>query len=152
MIAEYGDAHRLLVEALPEFPAEMWQWRPAPGKWSIHEIIIHITDSEANSYIRCRRFIAEPGTQVMAYDENRWANELDYHKQSTDDALALFALLRSTSYDLIRDLPEDVWARTIEHPENGTMTMDDWLRVYRDHIPVHIAQMRRNLAAWNARA
>jgi hypothetical protein len=34
---------------LRDFPKEMWQWKPAPDKWSIHEVIMHIADSEANS-------------------------------------------------------------------------------------------------------
>jgi len=39
----------------------MWQYRPAPDRWTIHEIVVHIADSEANSYIRCRRCLAEKG-------------------------------------------------------------------------------------------
>ena len=72
-IESYGNAHAVLLEALKKFRKEMWQWRDPHGCWSIHELVVHITDSEANSYIRCRRFIAEPGEPLMAYDENRWA-------------------------------------------------------------------------------
>jgi hypothetical protein len=69
MIDSYGAAYEKLTAALPQFPREMWQYRAAPNGWTIHEIIVHIADSEANSYARCRRFIAEPGSTVMAYDE-----------------------------------------------------------------------------------
>jgi hypothetical protein len=148
LIESYGRAYDDLVAALDEVPREMWLFKPAPEKWSVHEVIVHIADSEANSYVRCRRFIAEPGTSVMAYDENKWASALRYHDQSADDALELFRLLRASCHSLIRDLPESVWANTIEHPENGTMTFDDWLRTYERHIPVHVAQIRRNVAAW----
>ena len=81
LIESYGKAYDSLIEALKEFPKEMWQWKPTPEKWSIHEIIIHIADSEANSFIRCRRFIAEPGSGVYGYDENKWAERLDYHSR-----------------------------------------------------------------------
>lgn len=151
LIESYGQAYTVLLEALKQFPEQMWQWKPAPDKWSIHEIIIHIADSEANSYIRCRRFIAEPGSGVYGYDENKWAKALNYHEQSTDEALALFKLLRKASYDLIRTLDEQTWQRaTINHSENGTMTFEQWLTVYEEHIPVHIRQMQRNLQAWKA--
>ena len=56
--------------------------------------------------------------------------------------------MRHNTYQLIRNLPESVWAHTIEHPENGTMTLDDWLDVYERHIPEHIAQMERTFEAW----
>jgi hypothetical protein len=147
-IESYGRAHSVLTEALREFPTEMWNFKPSPHTWSIQELVIHITDSEANSFVRCRRFIAEPGSQVMAYDESRWARDLHYHSQSAGVALELFKWLRMASYNLIKDLPESAWSNTVYHPENGTMTMDDWLDVYERHIPEHVAQMRECYAAW----
>src|SRR4051812_22211411 len=93
-IESYGNAYAFLVESLEKFPQEMWNFKSELNPWSIHDIIVHITDSEANSYARCRRFIAEPGKEVLAYDENLWVTALDYPSQSTDDALELFKLLR----------------------------------------------------------
>jgi hypothetical protein len=148
-IESYGSAYNQLVEALKQFPPEMWQFKPSPDHWSIHEIVVHIADSEANSYIRCRRFIAEPGQAVMAYDEQGWATNLRYHDQSTDEALELFKWLRLKSYPLIRSLPEAVWSNTVYHPENGTMILDDWLDIYERHIPEHVAQMQVNYEAWS---
>jgi hypothetical protein len=104
----------------------MWQYRAQHVPWTIHEIIIHITDSEANSYVRCRRFLAEPGSSLMAYDENVWARELDYHAQSPDRAVEWFKWLRKNTYALIRDLPDDVWDQTAFLPENGDMTLVGW--------------------------
>ena len=146
----YGDAHQELVSVLKEFPKEMWQFRPSPNDWTIHEIIVHITDSEANSFIRCRRLISEPGSAVMAYDEMQWSKALHYHNQSTDDALELFRWLRGNTWRLIQQLPESVWANTIHHPENGIMTMEDWLVVYARHVKEHIAQMRKVYDSWRA--
>ena len=149
-IEAYGQAYQILSAALAQFPRDMWQYRPAPDRWTIHEIVIHITDSEANSYIRGRRFIAEPRTQISAYDEMRWATALAYHEQSTEAALELFKWLRSSSYDLIKSLPAEVWSNTLDHPEVGTMTMDDWLDTYERHIPDHIAQMQAVYEAWES--
>ncbi|HLP20505.1 MAG TPA: DinB family protein [Chitinophagales bacterium] len=151
LIESYGNAYYLLIDKLKEFPREMWQWKPAPEKWSIHEVLVHIADSEANSYIRCRRFIAEPGSGVYGYDENLWAKSLGYHNQSIEDALELFKWLRKASYELIKTVDETTWqTATINHSENGVMTFEDWLRTYEEHVPVHIRQMQRNLSAWRA--
>jgi len=150
-IESYGNAYAELVDALKQFPQDMWTFKPSPDRWSIHEIIIHIADSEANSYVRCRRFVAEPGEGVMAYDENRWAEALRYHAQSTEEAIELFRWLRLRSYRLIQSMPESVWSNTVLHPENGEMTMDDWLDVYERHIRDHVGQMRANYADWLAR-
>ncbi len=147
LIESYGNAYNELRQAIQAFPREMWTFKPADG-WSIHQIIVHITDSEANSFVRCRRFIAEPGKPVLAYDEAGWALALDYETQSTEDAMELFRWLRRTSYHLIKSQPESVWKNTVEHPENGTMTFDDWLDVYERHVREHVEQMRGVYEEW----
>lgn len=147
-IESYGNAYTLLMEALKEFPTEMWQFKPSPERWSIHEILVHIADSEANSYIRGRRGIAEPGSQILGYDQDGWAIALDYHQQSIEEYLELFKWLRRTSYTLIKNQPESIWANTYVHSENGPTTLEAWLDVYERHIPGHINQMRGNYEAW----
>lgn len=147
-LAAYGNAYEQLTQALARYPREMWQYKSPVEDWSIHEVVVHITDSEANSYVRCRRLIAEPGEAVMAYDEARWATALHYSDQSPEDALQLFKWLRNNTYKLIQSMPEAAWSHTIYHPENGTMTMDDWLGVYAGHIPDHIEQMDRIYEEW----
>lgn len=150
-IESYGRAPAELAAVLPEFPPEMWQFRDEHGCWSIHEHIVHLADSEANSYIRCRRLIAEAGRQLMDYDENQWAAALDYHNRSPQAAVELLRGLRRQTYELIRALPESAWANTGYHPENGDMTLEDWLEVYERHIAEHIGYMRQNYAAWVSR-
>lgn len=144
----YQAAYQQLASALAHFPREMWQFRPAADRWTIHEIIVHITDSEANSYVRCRRLLAEPGSSVLGYDENTWARELRYQEQSADDALECFRWLRHSTAMLIKDLPEAAWANRVNHSENGWMTLDDWLNTYASHVPDHIDQMQLVFNDW----
>ena len=144
----YGQAADLLTAALARFPQEMWHYRTAVDDWTIHEIIIHITDSEANSYVRCRRFIAEPGKPLMAYDENQWARMLNYHELDVETAVSLFKWLRQSSYQLIQTVPDDVWQHEAYHPEDGQIHFEDWLNTYTRHVPDHIAQMERIYQAW----
>ena len=80
---------------------------------------------------------------MLGYDEMGWASALHYADQDPADALELFRLLRSQTYGLIRHLPDSAWTtHTMQHSENGTMTLDDWLAVYAAHVPDHIAQMQ----------
>ena len=147
-LESYRDAPQVLESALEEFPRDMWQFRDDHGCWSIHEHLVHVADSEANSYIRCRRLISEPGRDLMAYDENLWASALNYHSVDTEGALELFRVLRRRTYELIRDLPETAWSNTCYHPENGDMTLEDWLDVYERHVAEHVEYMRQNYAEW----
>ena len=149
LIESYGRADEELAAAVARYPRAMWQFRAVHDPWTIHEILIHISDSEANSYVRCRRFLAEPGTALMAYDENIWARELDYHGQSPERAIELFKGLRKNTYELIRGLPDEAWSRVAYHPENGEMTLADWLVVYERHVRDHVAQMEAIFQAWS---
>lgn len=149
-INSYGNAYAEPAAALATFPRAMWQWRATPETWTIHEIVIHLTDSEANSYIRARRFIAESGSAVLGCDEMQWARALRYHEQSVEAALELFRWLRGNTHGLIRSLPDSAWASTVTHSENGVMTLEDWLDVYERHVREHVAQMRGVHAAWLA--
>lgn len=147
-IKAYADGHKVLVKALKKFPKKMWKWKPAPEKWSIHEILIHLADSESNAYLRARRFLAEPGQPVMAYDQDLWAQKLNYHAQDPNEALALVGLVRRMTHRLIRNLPEGAWATRCVHPEHDNYTFDRWLEIYGGHAHGHAAQMQRNYDAW----
>ena len=147
-IDSYGQAHAVLTEALKNFRRDMWKFRPAEG-WSIHEIICHITDAEARGYFRLRKFLAEPGSAIMLYDQPGWATHLHYQDQSTDDALALFQMLRKSNHALITTMPDSAWANTVEHPSRGTVSMEWFLDTYEGHVPAHIRQMQGVYDEWH---
>src|SRR5688572_11900744 len=130
LLESYGNAHEVLIAALKEFPKEMWKWKPAPEKWSIHEIIIHLADSEANSFARGRKIVAEPGSMILAYDQDAWAVKTLYHEQDPELALELFRLLRKSSYEMIKNLPDDAWESAATHSESGRYTFGHWLKIY----------------------
>ena len=149
LIEKYGRAYGDFVAGLKEIPKEMWQFKPAPKEWSVHEVIVHLADSETNSYLRARRLIAEPGQPLMAYDQDVWANKLDYHNQSTEDALEVLKGVRKMTYDLIKRLPDEIWANTVEHPEyDEPYSFEKWLGIYANHPYVHLGQVQENYRLW----
>ena len=147
-IEVFGKAHTELLAALENFPQAMWGYHPTPEAWTIHKILIHLADSEANGYLRFRKLAAEPGSTVLGYDEGKWAEALNYEEQSVEDALALFKLLRLTSYKLVKALPEVAWFQTVQHSENGEMDLDALLKMYAEHVAIHIQQMQYIFEDW----
>lgn len=144
----FGRGPMLLSEALSRCPKKMWLYRPAQDRWSIHEIILHLADSEAESYVRCRQFIAQPGSAAMVYDASAWASTLGYFHQSTREALGLIVRLRRMTYQILRYIPDVVWEHTAHHPQKGTLTLEAWLELQARHIPHHVEQIRQNHSAW----
>lgn len=144
----FGHAPTLLSEALRRCPKKMWLYRPVADRWSIHEIILHLADSEADGYVRCRQFIAEPGSAALVHDASQWASSLGYFHQSTREALGLIMRLRKMTYEILRYIPDSVWAHTAHQAEQGTITLEQWLDIQLTHVPHHVEQIHENHAAW----
>src|SRR6202051_1260840 len=75
-------------------------WAPGPSKWSIRKIIAHLADSEIVACTRFRHVIAEDNPKLEAYDQNAWANKLDYDRRKTSQALESFRRIRAEEYEL----------------------------------------------------
>src|SRR5580692_846249 len=148
MLESFGRAPALLSASLRQLPKKMWLYKPAPERWSIHEIILHLADSEASSYVRCRHLIAEPGLEVAEFDPARWAGNLGYFHQSTREALEIIRRLRKMTYQLLVSVPEPVWSHTVEYPKEGRISLELWIERQERHIPHHMDQMRQNYETW----
>jgi len=151
LIQRYADGPRLLRQALDRVPKEARRWRPAPGKWSVHEVICHCADSETNAAIRIRYVLAERSPTIVGYDQDAWADALDYESHPVEPALAAVEAARANTVPLLKRLPEAAWARQGTHTESGKYSAEDWLRSYAEHLEVHARQIQRNFAAWQAK-
>jgi DinB superfamily len=149
LIAQYAAGPDHLEAALAQVPAAALTFRPAPGKWSVHEVIIHCADSETNSHMRLRYLLAEPEPLVVGYDQDRWATALDYLSLPLEPALATIRAVRANTVPLLHALGEPDWSRTGRHTEfSDPYTVESWLRIYSEHLDIHARQIARNLRAW----
>ena len=150
LIARYAEGPTRLKAALSTVPPEALQWRPKPGEWSAHEVVVHCADSETNAAARIRYLAAESDPLILGYDEAGWARRFDYHQHPLEPALALVEAVRANTAALIRRLPEDAWQKVGRHTESGTYAAEDWLKIYAEHLEIHARQIEANVAAWRA--
>ena len=151
LIRRYREGPALLESSLSRVPAAALQWRPGPGKWSVHEVILHCADSETNSHMRLRYLLGENRPAIMPYDQDRWATELDYHSLPIQPALATVTVVRANTVPLLQRLSDTQWTRTGHHPEHPAYSVERWLQIYGEHLEVHSRQIERNLTAWGKR-
>ena len=149
-IERYARGPELLQAALARVPEEARKWKPAPDKWSVHEIVCHCADSEVNASGRIRYLLAEKDPVVVGYDQDEWTRAFDYHALPLDPALRAVEGTRAHTAELIRRLPAEAWTREGRHTESGRYTAADWLRTYSEHLEKHSGQIDRTLAAWRA--
>ncbi|HEY0702466.1 MAG TPA: DinB family protein [Candidatus Acidoferrales bacterium] len=145
----FGFGPSVLQAALRQLPKKMWCYQPRSDRWSIHDIVIHLADAEANAYIRCRGFIAEPGNAVPEFDSGRWRQSLGYFNQSVREALDIIIHLRKATHKLLCALPDHTWENNVTHPRLGTITLKRWMTIQERHIPHHIEHMRENYNSWS---
>ena len=124
LMRRYAAGPALLAEALRKIPPEARQWKPAPDKWSAHEVVCHCADSETVSSTRIRYLVGEDRPTIAGYDQDRWARSFDYHALPLDLALRQVEQVRAWTADLIQRLPESAWARTGTHTESGPYTAE----------------------------
>lgn len=112
--------------------------------WTPRQVIHHLADSEAQSYARLRRLIAEPGTTIQGYDEGKWADNptLGYTDLDVSTAIEVFAAVRKSSYQLILRLSEEQLQNSGTHTESGEYSVKKWLETYTNHPKDHAAQIR----------
>ena len=147
-ILQYARGPLRLRSALALVPDGATRWRPAPGRWSAHEIVCHCADSELNAAARLRYLIAEKDPVVLGYDQDQWARTFDYHSHPLEAALLTVDAVRGNTVPVLRRLSGDMWSREGRHTESGRYTVVDWLRIYSDHVENHSRQIERNLEAW----
>ena len=152
------EQRRELIEAIRALPdqlarltaqlgAEQLTTAYLQGEWTVAQNVHHLADSHMNSYIRCKLMATEDNPPLKPYDQDRWATFADARSVDIAVSLALLASLHARWVEFWEQLPDDAWARTGFHPENGLITLDDQLRIYAAHGEGHIDQIKRTLAA-----
>ena len=114
--------------------------------WSARQIIHHVADSEAQSYVRIRRLVAEPeGSVIQGYDEGVWAEceKLGYKDAPVENSIAVYAAVRAGSLDVLKRLEESDLLKFGEHSESGKFTIEKWLVNYTKHPLDHGDQLIR---------
>lgn len=117
------------------------------NEWTVAQNVHHLADSHMNSYIRCKLIATEEHPTLKPYDQDAWALFTDSQQADLTDSLALLKHLHARWVSFWSALPEAAWLRTGFHPQGGTVTLDDQLRLYAAHGEGHLEQMTRTLAA-----
>src|SRR5689334_8596729 len=81
--------------------------RPAPEKWSVAEIIIHLAEVEMVVGFRLRLVLGSNGTATPAFDQDQWAKR--YDNASLKLALEMFSAVRASNLELYRSLSAEQW-------------------------------------------
>jgi uncharacterized damage-inducible protein DinB len=114
--------------------------RPAAaGKWSVHDIVCHLADTEIVFAFRLRQTVAESHHVIQPFDQDAWA--APYARLESADALRAFAAVRLWNLGFLGAVLPAAHARPVTHPERGTMTLQDIVETMAGHDLNHTRQV-----------
>jgi uncharacterized damage-inducible protein DinB len=115
------------------------------GGWTVRQLVHHVADSHANSYVRFKLALTEDWPTVKPYDEAAWARLPDSLTLPVDFSLALTAALHARWVSLLESMSEDDFQKGFHHPERGRQILATSLALYdwhSRHHTAHIANLR----------
>ncbi len=125
--------------------AAVLRQKPRPDKWSITEIVAHLSDSELVFGFRLRMIFTVHGTGLQAFDPDAWASTFSYHLCDVHTSAELFAALRMGNLRMLRQVAAPLVDNAGTHEEWGTETARSIIRLEAGHDRNHLAQIDRIL-------
>lgn len=119
-----------------------------PGKWSIHQIVAHLADTELVCQNRVRMVLFEDMPTLVAWDQDRWVNGWQRENESFDATFDRFRVLRESTLRLFRATPEPDLRRIGTHTERGVQAAGDYMIILAGHDINHLSQIEAIRAAY----
>ncbi|MGE5176691.1 MAG: DinB family protein [Hyphomicrobiales bacterium] len=137
-----------LLEATPailrglmsEVSDEDARWKPAPDRFSIAEVLAHLSHSEGHCYrARVERFLAEAMPELEPDDAQMYL-EL-YKRGDPEEDLGRFEDQRKANVEMLRGLPAETGSRKAAHRTAGEITLSQMLHEWALHDLGHVRQI-----------
>lgn len=128
---------RGLMTALTEEEA---RWKPAPDRFSVAEVLAHLSHSEGHCYrLRLDGFLGETRPEFEPDDAQMYLHL--YRDADPDDAFDYFEEQREDNIEVLRRLPDGAGDRLALHKEYGEITLSQMLHEWTLHDLGHIRQI-----------
>ena len=112
-----------------------------PGGWTIRQVVHHVPESHMHAYCRFKFALTESHPTVKPYDESTWSTFADQQVATLEASLMLLDGLHQRWVAVLSVMTPSQFARTLFHPENGDMNLDQVLANYAWHGRHHVAHI-----------
>jgi hypothetical protein len=130
----------IIEKILLDVPDSTLGWKPAMDRWSISEVLAHMTETDQIFRERIRRIAQENTPAIEPFDQNA-SYAAGKYSGTGREHLRNFCHERDRSLSLLRYLPEAAIGRAGKHAEIGTITISDHLHEWAFHDLGHIKQI-----------
>jgi uncharacterized damage-inducible protein DinB len=111
-ILEALEAQRVLMARLLAGRSERdGNFRYAPDKWTVKEVLGHVSDTERIFAYRAMRIARADKTPIEGFEQDDYVQNGAFNERRLADLAEEFAHVRSASITLLRGLARDAWLR-----------------------------------------
>ncbi len=111
--------------------------------WTVRQLVHHVADSHINSFCRFKFGLSEDTPTIKPYDEAVWAEMPDSKSAPVDLSLNIIDGVHARWALLLKSMSASDFARKINHPERGAMSLDAMLALYGWHSLHHTAHVTK---------
>lgn len=111
------------------------------GGWTVRQVVHHVADSHLNAYIRMRLAATETDPPVKTYDEKAWAELPDSRTAPIELSISLLDSLHRRWVMWLRLHDASAFSRGVQHPEWGSISIDNLVELYAWHCRHHLAHI-----------
>jgi hypothetical protein len=138
-LAATPDVFRALLMNVSD---EQGYWKPASDRFSIAELLEHLSHVEAHYFrIHVDAILAADNPIIEPYDQNAYYTQGAYSDRDAEESLAHWEEQREDNVELLRGLEPALLARTGQHPEVGRFTLANLVNEWALHDLGHVRQM-----------
>jgi hypothetical protein len=120
--------------------------RPDAKNWAAKEVVCHLRDAEESFGGRFEQILAmDTDPKVGGPNADRLAEERQYLRNDTAEALTAFRARRQETLNVFRALTPAQWDKGAIHPVRGRITIDGFLTLMAWHDDNHLDQLARAL-------
>jgi hypothetical protein len=138
-LAATPDIFRALLAGISDKQA---YWKPTPERFSIAELLEHLSHVEAHCFrFRFDEILATDDPEFEPYDQNAFYAEGAYSNRDAEESLAHWEEQREDNLEFLRGLDAKVLSRTGRHTVLGSFTLANLLNEWALHDLGHVRQL-----------
>lgn len=116
-----------------------------PGKWNVKQLLHHIADAETVLYDRIRRTISNPNQVVWGFDQDKWAEELNYNQLNLELSKNIYMSVRAAIIELAKLHYISKGQFQAVHSGTGVRTLKQFFDKVAWHNSQHLDQIESAL-------
>lgn len=120
-----------------------------PDGWNSREVVHHVADSHINAFMRFKLALTEDNPTIKPYNQQAFTELSDVKNIPINVSLTLLYALHARMLEVLKNIKDDEWTRTVVHPEYGKQ-MSVWYLLgqyawHGKHHTAHINKLRERM-------